>query len=258
MRAGTLGAALTLSSLCALSVACSGGTAAPVAAGDAGPPATGPAPPPQADGGTNGAPDAGADAADAGRTVTDAAAVDAASDAEQPDDLSRCAPDALVFTQRSQLNHYGIAYTNAEATLESFPVTQYRPVIGLPAWGPTFRDNTIAVRVRVPVTYPVVHPEHLGFIRVAEAPGQAVTGRELCVSARACDFATCTAVGDTAPGINFTVGNPGAAGNGSPDFSPGQVVWINLRNIAGDGSPSCPPDAEACGVLLDFASPNRY
>jgi hypothetical protein len=252
MRAG----AVHLASALALCTACSGGSTSNAAAGDAG--TTAPDSSAHADdgGGATGTDSGRADAADAGQTAaTDAGVADAASDAAQPDDLSLCAPDALVFTQRSQLNHYGIAYTNAEATLENYPVTQYRPVIGLPAWGPTFKNNTIAVRVRVPATYPVVHPDHYGFIHVAEAPGQAVTSRELCVSARACDFSACTAAGDTAPGIDFTVGNPGG---GTVDFSPGQVVWINLRNVASDLGPSCPADAEACGILLDFASPNRY
>ena len=198
-----------------------------------------------------GAVDVDAGAADAGH---DAAPADAGSSQE---DLSLCGADALVFTQRAQLTRYGARYTDADATRENFPVSQYRPDFGVPGWGAAFKDNTIAIRVRVPASYPVVHPDHLGFIRVAEAPGQPVTFHQVCVSAHACDFSRCIADGDTAPGINFTVGNPGGGG-ATPDFTPDQIFWINLRNVSAAGGPSCPPENQSCGILVDFASPNRY
>ncbi len=196
---------------------------------------------------------------DAARPETGAVDVDAgAADAgSSQEDLSLCGADALVFTQRAQLTRYGARYTDADATRENFPVSQYRPDFGVPGWGAAFKDNTIAIRVRVPASYPVVHPDHLGFIRVAEAPGQPVAFHQLCVSARACDFSRCVPDGDTGPGVTFTVGNQ-AAGGSTLDFAPDQIFWINVRNVSAAGGPSCPPENQSCGILLDFASPNRY
>ena len=110
------------------------------------------------------------------------------------------------------------------------------------------------VRVRVPLSYVPTDATHLGFVRIAEAPGQPVTSHALCVSANACDFSGCANAGDTAPGVSFTVSGPPAAG--VKNVVPGQVFWINVAHLTDNGDPSCP--TETCGILLDFASPNRY
>lgn len=197
-----------------------------------------------------------------GAALPDAAApVDAIGDAVGADadpgvdDLSRCRPDALVYTQRSQLSAYAVHYDDTIATLENYPVSQFRPVVGASGWGAAFKDNQLAIRVRVPAGYVATDPLHVGFIRVAEAPGEPVTSHHLCVTAHACDF-TCPNAGDTAPGINFTIAAPAMPATQS--FARGEVFWINVEHTTPQGSPACPPDRETCGVLVDFASPNRY
>jgi hypothetical protein len=106
----------------------------------------------------------------------------------------------------------------------------------------------------VPAGYVATDPSHLGFVRVAEAPGQPVVGQALCVTNHACDFTPCGFAGDTGPGTNFTVAGP--AMPGVVNVLPDQVFWINIAHRSADGTPSCP--SSTCGILVDFASPNRY
>jgi len=202
-------------------------------------------------GGTH-APDASASTVDASPTD----ATRATPDAYDADDISRCAADTTIAWRRSDLNKYGVAYTDADATSESFPVSQYRPSLGVPGFESAFTTNVIAIRVRVPATYTSAHYDHTGFIRVTEAPGQQVVGRALCVTAHACDFTPCPYDGDTGPGVTFTVGAPPQ--QGVVALEPDQVFWINIANRSATGAPSCPPDQPSCGILVDFASPNRY
>lgn len=44
--------------------------------------------------------------------------------------------------------------------------------------------------------------------------------------------------------------------SGTARFVPGQVFWINVAHRTPEGTPACAN--ETCGVLVDFASPNRY
>jgi len=204
---------------------------------------------------------AGCAALEGGQHHPDDIASDAGSDAgsivadagTMTDDLSRCASDAIIVTQRSQLSSYGTPYSDAQATLENWPVSQIRPSIGVSGFGGAFKDNVVTIRVRVPTSY-TGDPTHLGFVRVAEAPGEQAVGTTLCFADHACDFSGCMNAGDTAPAIDFEVAGPPMPG--IVNLQKGQVFWINIAHRTVDGMSSC--ESPTCGVLIDFASPNRY
>ena len=127
-----------------------------------------------------------------------------------------------------------------------------------------FSDEIVSFQITVPYTFsPPLNIEHLGFMRIAEVPGSAVTGREITVSRNACDFqsgnylSSGLGTGDTAPAVNYTVNNPDGslAVGGQFNLMSGDTVYFNVRNYNA-GAYTC-PDA-TCEVLFDFATPNRY
>jgi hypothetical protein len=126
-----------------------------------------------------------------------------------------------------------------------------------------FGNQRIAFKVTIPQTFsPALNNGHLGFGRVVEVPGAAVTSRDFTVSKNPCDFQSGTYLykaigyGDTGPSVSFTVNNPGYASIGASfNANSGDVIYFNVRN-ANNGTPSCPNSA--CDILFDFATPNRY
>ena len=127
-----------------------------------------------------------------------------------------------------------------------------------------FGNQKLAFRITVPMTFsPALNINHLGFARVAEKPGAAVTSRDMTISKNSCDFQSGTYLydaigsGDTAPGGNFTVNNPTGyfAVGANFNVQAGDVFYVNIRN-ANNGVPSCP--SASCDILFDFATPNRY
>ena len=127
-----------------------------------------------------------------------------------------------------------------------------------------FGNQKIAFKITIPSNFtPALNINHLGFVRITETPGAAVTSRDFTVSKNSCDFQSGTYLynangfGDTSPGANFTVNNPNGFFSAGANFNAqsGDVIYVNVRN-ANNGSPSCPNSS--CDVLFDFATPNRY
>lgn len=128
------------------------------------------------------------------------------------------------------------------------------------------KDQAVAFKITVPTTFsPALNINHLGFFRIAEVPDTTVTGRDLSVSKNPCDFNRVTSidtnevgVGDTAPGLNYTVNNPNGYRTLGATFNlqSGDTVYVNVRNRSAQGGLSCP--TATCNVLFDFATPNRY
>ena len=127
-----------------------------------------------------------------------------------------------------------------------------------------FGNQKIAFRITIPANFtPALNINHLGFVRITETPGAAVTSRDFTVSKHSCDFQSGTYLynangfGDTSPGANFTVNNPNGFFSAGANFNAqsGEIIYVNVRN-ANNGAPSCPNTT--CDVLFDFATPNRY
>jgi hypothetical protein len=129
-----------------------------------------------------------------------------------------------------------------------------------------FVNQTVAFKITIPLTFsPALDIRHVGFAHIIEVPGTPVTSRDFTVSQNACDFQSGKylyadiSLGDTAPGVNFTINNPNFSAVGADfNLSPGDTIYMNVRNTASGGGQSCPAGGGACNVLFDFAAPNRY
>ena len=123
-----------------------------------------------------------------------------------------------------------------------------------------FGNQRIAFRIAVPASLGANYSiTSIGFMHIVEVPGAAVVARDMTVSKNPCDFTSGKYLfgeigyNDTAPGANFAVNNPRTSGDFSLNY--GDVVYVNIRNTAASGAPSCP--FAVCNAYLDFATPNR-
>ena len=127
-----------------------------------------------------------------------------------------------------------------------------------------FKDQRIAFRIDIPSTFnPPLNINHIGFLRLAEVPGQAVVVRGFTISKNACDFQTGNYLfnglesSDTAPYVSFAIDNPEGykAAGATINIKSGETIYLNVRNRF-HTSNTCP--YASCDVSLDFATPNRY
>ena len=127
-----------------------------------------------------------------------------------------------------------------------------------------FKDQRIAFRIDIPSTFnPPLNINHIGFVRLAEVPGQAVVVRGFTISKNACDFQTGNYLfnglesSDTAPYVSFAIDNPDGykAAGATINIKSGETIYLNVRNRY-HTSNTCP--YASCDISLDFATPNRY